>query len=80
VAALRKAGCSVQSLANIGSGCPDILVGYQGENVIFEIKDGNAPPSKRKLTADEFQWHEFWNGQVDVVGSVEEAFAVLEIE
>ena len=80
VKALRKAGVSVYSLANMGGGCPDILCGWKGENVLMEIKNSDDPPSKRRLTKAEFTWHEFWCGQVDVVGSVEEAFKVLEID
>ena len=33
VKALREIGCSVQSLASVGGGCADLLVGYQGINV-----------------------------------------------
>lgn len=78
VRALRQAGASVQSLANLGSGCPDLLVGFQGKNILMEIKDGNAKPSKQKLTADEAEWHASWQGTVDTVTSVEEALVLLE--
>ena len=39
VATLRYVGCSVTSLASIGRGCPDIVVGYNGVNYLLEIKD-----------------------------------------
>lgn len=77
VAALRAAGCSVTSLASIGKGCPDIVVGRAGVNYLLEIKDGKKPPSKRKLTPDEQAWHESWRGQIAVVHSVEDAFRVM---
>lgn len=64
VAALRKLGASVQSLASIGAGCPDIAVGWSGVNHFFEIKDGNQPPSKQKLTPDEVEWAANWKGRV----------------
>lgn len=67
VRALRNVGASVQSLASVGEGCPDLLVGYQGKNFCLEVKDGNLPPSKRKLTADESIWQGNWRGQVDCV-------------
>lgn len=73
VAALRAAGCSVTSLASIGKGCPDIVVGRGGVNYLMEIKDGNKPPSKRRLTKDEQEWHATWNGHVAIVESVEDA-------
>ncbi len=78
VRALRQAGASVQSLAAVGDGCPDILVGLAGKNYVFEIKDGNLSPSRQKLTTDEWAWHKAWCGQVRVVTSVSEALAILE--
>lgn len=77
VAALRKIGASVQPIHQIGKGVPDILCGMAGINVIFEIKDGSKPPSARKLTPDEAQWHAEWRGQVHVVESPEEAITLM---
>ena len=62
VAVLRKMGASVQSLAAIGGGCVDLLVGYRGVNHVVEIKDGDKPPSKRRLTDDQVDWHRNWRG------------------
>jgi hypothetical protein len=67
VKALRMIGATVQSMAGIGEGCPDLLVGWQGRNVVLEVKDPLQPPSKRKLTTDEREWHLRWNGQKAVV-------------
>jgi len=80
VKALRDAGCSVQSLAKIGDGCPDLLVGRAGVNYLLEVKDGDAPPSKRKLTLAEFTWIGKWRGAVHVVHSVAEALAVVGVK
>ena len=77
VKALRKAGATVQSLADVGGGCPDLLVGYFGYCILFEVKDGTLPPSGRKLTPKEKAWHKSWNGQVDIVETAEEAIAAL---
>jgi len=80
VKALRAVGASVQSLAAVGHGVPDLLVGYEGKNILIEIKDGNKTPSKRKLTDDQVKWHESWNGgAVAVVDSVDAAWAALGI-
>ena len=78
VAALRKVGCSVQSLASVGNGCPDLAVGYRGRNLFFEVKDGRKVPSKRKLTPLEAEWHAAWRGEVFTVLCREDAFRVLE--
>ena len=78
VEALRAAGATVQSLATVGDGCPDLLVGRQGRNLLLEVKDGSKPPSRRRLTVDEHNWHRHWRGQVDVVETAAEALALLE--
>lgn len=75
VDALRRAGCSVQVLSSVGAGCPDLLVGRAGRNKLMECKDGDKPPSERRLTPDQEKWHAEWRGEVDVVKSAEEALA-----
>lgn len=78
VKALRQVGASVQSLADIGKGCPDLLVGWRFRTWLFEVKDGSKPPSARKLTADEENWIREWNGGlVFVVESPEQAIHTL---
>lgn len=74
VKALRQIGATVQSLADIGKGCPDLLVGWRGRTVLLEVKDGSLPPSKRALTPDEVAWSVAWQGSpVIVVYNPEEA-------
>lgn len=75
--ALTQIGASVQSLHMVGDGCPDLLVGYRGVNLLLEVKDGDKPPSKRKLTSDEQTWHESWHGKVYIVFSAEDAIQVV---
>lgn len=75
--ALRAVGASVQPLHSIGKGCPDLLVGWQGRNLLLELKDGAKVPSRRKLTEDEDAWHRAWGGQVAVVESVTDALRLL---
>lgn len=77
VAALRAAGCTVESLHRVGGGVPDLLVGYRGRNMLLEAKDGSKPPSARKLLPGQVRWHAAWKGDVHVVESVDEALAVL---
>jgi hypothetical protein len=73
VLALRAIGATVQSLASMHGGVPDLLVGYHGHNVLLEVKDGEKPPSARTLTREEVEWHETWGGQVDTVYTAEDA-------
>ena len=69
MASLRKAGCSVQSLAAIGKGCPDLLVSFGGHNVLVEVKDGAKVLSAQKLTADQVKWHAKWPAKVWIVAN-----------
>jgi Holliday junction resolvase len=78
VNALRKAGASVQSLAAVGKGCPDLLVGYQGINYLMEVKDGNKVPSAQKLNIEQEHWHSVWIGAVHVVKSENDALKILQ--
>lgn len=77
VQALRQIGATVQSLAAVGNGCPDLLVGYRNRLFLLEIKDGNKPPSAQKLTPDQVEWHRVWQGHVVVVNSVDSAIAAI---
>ncbi len=72
---LRQHHMEVQHLHSVGKGCPDLLVGYKGVNVLLEIKRD----STKKLTPDQIIWHHNWKGQVATVATNEEAFnAVME--
>ena len=67
VDSLRKIpGVTVFSTHTIGKGVPDIVVGYCGQNYLFEIKDGAKTPSQQKLTPMEVTFFETWKGQVKV--------------
>ena len=70
---LRKLGYSVQPLHTVGGGCPDIVVGHDGRNWLFEIKTRGG-----RLTQDEMIFHEVWRGQVNVIYSAEDALAIMQ--
>lgn len=77
--ALRAASMKAYSLATVGGGVPDVVVGFRGLTMLLEIKDGAKTPSARKLTADEQNWHDTWPGHVAIVESAEGAvLAVVE--
>lgn len=78
IAALRDIpGCTVQPLHAVGSGVPDLIVGYKGRNIFMEIKDGAKPPSRRKLTPKQIDWHNSWTGQACIVENIEQAIAAV---
>jgi hypothetical protein len=77
VRALLSSGCTVQSLAALGDGVPDLLVGVAGRNLLLEVKDPAQPPSKRRLTPDQKEWHDLWRGTAHVVETVDQALAIV---
>lgn len=76
--AFSMAGCSVQSLAAVGCGCPDLLVAVNGHTFTVEVKDGSKPPSERALTPRQKTWHRKWRGTTHVITTVDEAVMVAE--
>lgn len=77
VSTFRDAGATVTHLHMVGMGCPDIIVGWRGVNLLVEIKDGSKIPSKQKLTKMEKAWHDAWKGQVAIVNSPDAALNLL---
>ena len=78
VSALRAAGATVQSLAAVGAGVPDLLIGFRGQTLLVEVKDGAKAPSARRLTPDQLEWHGKWQGgSLAVVDGPEAALRVL---
>ena len=77
VTMLRKMGYSVAITSDCGKGFPDIVVGRSGRNYLFEIKDGNKPPSAQKLTDAEQQFADAWKGQYNVITCLDDAIKIL---
>lgn len=79
IAAYRKKGASVVSLAAVGiSGVPDLLVGYGGKNYLVEVKPGDAKDKRqRELRANQKDWHKKWKGEAFLARDIEEALDVL---
>lgn len=77
VSDLEVLGYSVATTADLGDGFPDIVVGIHGNNFLFEIKNPEQPPSKRKLTPDEEVFRNKWRGQYDVIETWEDAVKII---
>jgi hypothetical protein len=54
---LRALGVSVQSLASMGDGVPDLLCGLLGLTFLLEVKTETG-----KLTDDQIEWLALWRG------------------
>jgi hypothetical protein len=77
VKALRAAGAVVRIITQ-GDGIPDLLVAFQGQTILMELKDGNKCPSARKLTEAEQLFFDNWiGGPLVIVISVEDALHQL---
>ena len=72
VKALRKRGATVHLLHREGRGCPDLLVGFLGVNLLLEVKTADG-----ELTKREAEWHDTWRGTVHIVRTRSEALAIL---
>lgn len=63
----------VRDTKDIGGGFPDLVIGFRGQNYFLEVKsDENA-----KLTPAETAFHMTWEGQIDIVYSLDDAMKVI---
>ena len=72
IADLKKIGVSVLNLSRVGGGCPDILVGWQGKNILIEIKT-----AKGDLNDLQIEFFEQWKGQKFVCKSINEIIEII---
>ena len=72
VAAFKALGCTVQSLAAVGKGVPDLLVAFAGLNHLVEVKDGRKVKSARKQTPAQAGWASTWRAPRHLVESVDD--------
>ena len=68
VKCFRDNGFSVVSLASLGKGVPDLIVGRDNCNYLVEVKNG----AKAKLTPQQVKFSNDWLGQYTVIRSVED--------
>ena len=74
--ALRACGAYVKQIND--EGLADLLIFYRGYTLIFEVKDGDKPPSARALTPAEQKFHDEWPGEnLFIVTSEHEALDIL---
>ena len=67
----------MRSLAAVGDGMPDLLVGTAARNYLFEVKDPSQVKSKRVLTGEQKEFFATWKGQVRKIEHVDEILTVI---
>jgi hypothetical protein len=76
VKALRDYGADVFLLHMVGGGIPDLLVCYEEQTILMEVKDG----CEKKLTPQQITLFANWKGgHLHRVNSVQEAIEVLKL-
>lgn len=75
VRVLRAAGASVCSLAGVGKGCPDLLIGFFGENILVEVKNPNG--RGMRFTPAEREFMATWKGRTFVICDADQALELL---
>lgn len=75
---LRKLDISVLHTHQLGKGAPDLILGYRNDNFMIELKDGNKTKSQQKLTPDEVEFQEKWQGNYAVCNSLEQILTVID--
>ncbi len=65
---LRDRGASVTLLHRVGQGCPDLLVGWQGRNLLMECKVPKSNGTRAgKDRPEQVAWRATWKGQAFTV-------------
>ena len=70
--AFEALGCSVLDLYAVGGGCPDLLIGRLGVNVLVEVKTeaGDYTPAQLEFNAT-------WRGRRETVRNLSDVEAVV---
>lgn len=68
----RIPGVSVFDLSGVGNGCPDVLIGFRGVNILIEIKRGRG-----RKTDPQHLFALTWNGQTAVAHNFEQALSII---
>jgi len=76
VKALRDYGATVFLLHTVGGGIPDLMVCYNDQTILLEVKDGTA----KQLTPLQIKLFANWQGgPLHRVNSVQESIEVLKL-
>jgi hypothetical protein len=71
----RRLGWCVLIISQLKK-CCDIMVSKGGVTIAVEIKDGNKPPSARKLSTGEQEFKDNWLGRWELVESIDDVINI----
>ncbi len=78
VGAARKAGASVEYWPPTRGGRPDLVIGFQGRNHFWEVKNPKTKYGQNGFNQNQTRWAEIWRGEPPtVVYSPEQAVEIL---
>ena len=75
----RRLGCSVLDMSRLGEGTPDLLIGFSGQCMLVEVKNGKKPPSKRVLTGPQIYFWMSWKANPLVVKSLDDVAKTVNV-
>jgi hypothetical protein len=78
VATLRRCGFAVAHTHIIGKGFPDLCISRRGWTGLVEVKDSSKPPSARRLTPDEIDFHARWQDEILILESIDDVLKLNE--
>lgn len=74
-ALLQIPGVAVIDLREVGNDCPDILIGYESDNFLIELKT-----AKGKVKPGQQRHYEEWPGQTAIARSLDDVLMIIGIE
>ena len=74
-ALLQIPGVDVIDLREVGNDCPDILIGYESDNYLIELKT-----EKGKVKPGQQRHYDEWPGQTAIARSLDDVLMIIGIE
>jgi Holliday junction resolvase len=76
---MRGMGASVEITSGAHDGMTDLIVGFGGVTVLVEVKDGSRPPSERKFTPKQVEFHSRFMGAITTIETVDQAIELMNL-
>ncbi len=77
VVVFEQLGCSVLNCVRVGSGFPDLIIGYRGHDYLVEVKNPTNAYGKRGLNGNQKRWSDTWPSPVFVVRTEDDVIKLV---